>query len=281
MKLATRLACVVLAFAAVALGSAQSDSSFINSAQRYVRDKMQSDQRTRITIDEWYSSEVVRMGRDEVVVKGMGRARRPGTAEFARFSYDVKMYTERRLAPVVNYRLDRWQNEIRYDDRYFQDRTRALVRNRLERELGVSLFVDFQRMNMYDSGRNQRGVRGSGVMYRDSHERKGSFDYDIRFDRQSGSPNDIRVDIKTRPGDWGNIGERGFVDRARQAVMREFSRDTTFIWRNDSVGNVVFGNRTVKGEFTARRGNKPGTWRYTVVLGNGTGDVKDVRIQRN
>ncbi len=75
--------------------------------------------------------------------------------------------------------------------------------------------------------------------------------------------------------------ERRWIREARGAVEDDFSRSTRFDWDDETVGQVVFGNRTVTGRFEARGGNRPGRYRYTVVMGAGTMNVKSKSVSRD
>jgi len=115
---------------------------------------------------------------------------------------------------------------------------------------------------------------GSGKVYLDG---RGSFDRVTL----SGSGSNYRYNLDFSSGDTGPGGDfDGFRDVARKGVRKKFNHTTSFEWYSETIGEVVFGNRTVKGEFRAKGGNNPGHYRYTVVLGAGTGSVKSVNYSR-
>ena len=82
-------------------------------------------------------------------------------------------------------------------------------------------------------------------------------------------------------GDLTNTQQQRFINVAREGVRGEFSSSTRFDFSGESVGDVVFGERTVTGSVRARGGNKPGNYRYEVVVRNGTMTVKSVNVRRN
>lgn len=100
--------------------------------------------------------------------------------------------------------------------------------------------------------------------------RTGNSRFDLDFtSRDDGSGNDT----------WDR-DEIRFLEEAKKAVRKKFSRPTDFEWSRESVGKVVFGQRTVTGEVRARGGNNPGYYKFRVVLGAGTKDVKSVNLDR-
>ena len=283
-----RLYAAALILAVAVTGAlAQSRQNYINTAHRAVEDKMERDWRTSVKIEEWISSEVQNQDRDEVTVRGRGRGTKRGDNRIGRFDYTVRIFTRRRMAPIVSYDVRSWDDQWRYDDRYFRREAESLVRAKLERDLRGNLFVDFRNVSLYDGRGNLRGVKGEGTMYRRASDRRGSFTFDVRFDRRNGDAEAVIVSIRNRPdngsGGWepDNDLERRFIRNARRAVEEKFSRDARFEWYDEEIGDVLFGVRTVKGSFTVRGGNRAGRYDYRARLGAGTGEVQNVSITRD
>ena len=76
------------------------------------------------------------------------------------------------------------------------------------------------------------------------------------------------------------IGDRSFIDKARKAVTAKFPRGTRFNWSSEGVSPIQFGNRMVNGSFEIKSGEKAGKYTYNAVLGAGTGNVKEVFVNR-
>lgn len=274
---------LVLSAAAISISAAQSqqDRKFIDQAHRLVEQKMEADWRTSATINNWYSSRVTYVNQDEVRVSGNGRVTRNSDRRIGTFEYDVTIFTLRKMAPKVDYRITGWdQGESNFDDDYYRLRMLRIVKEDLDRRIGDDLTVEHYRIDYsWGSNRDERVLKGSGVMYRHRGDQKGSFDYEIRFNKYSGRDVWKRINIKSNPWSGGpSTGE--FRDAARQAIREKFRRGTRFSFFDETVGDVLLGNRTVKGYFDARGGDKPGSYSYTVVLGAGTGRVISVNYRK-
>lgn len=118
---------------------------------------------------------------------------------------------------------------------------------------------------------------GSGVI---EHDGRGAF---TRINL-SGSANRVQFNLDFTAGAPGghsdNPEDRQFFDNAHAAIQDKFSRFTRIEWRNESLGNSSFGNRTLRGEFEIREGRDSGVYRYTVIMGAGSARVMSATCNR-
>lgn len=99
----------------------------------------------------------------------------------------------------------------------------------------------------------------------------------------SGNVDSARFSLTFRASngdDGGSVGNKELIYIARRAVKTKFSDNTSFDFYNETAGDVVFGQRLIKGELKASGGNRPGRYRYTVTLGAGTNAPKNVTYTR-
>lgn len=71
-----------------------------------------------------------------------------------------------------------------------------------------------------------------------------------------------------------------FVKHVHQAIEGRYPRHTRFVWEEDKVSSVVFGNRQVNGRFVAYERNHGTRYKYGATLGAGTASVKALHIER-
>lgn len=99
----------------------------------------------------------------------------------------------------------------------------------------------------------------------------------------SGNVDSTRFSLTFRASGWddgGSVGDKELIYIARRAVKTKFSDSTSFDFYNETAGDVVFGQRLIKGELKASGGNRPGRYRYTVTLGAGTNAPKNITYTR-
>jgi|LakMenE18May11ns_1017448.scaffolds.fasta_scaffold9787547_2 hypothetical protein len=124
---------------------------------------------------------------------------------------------------------------------------------------------------------------GTGVV---EHDGRGTFTRVNLSGTVSGAQ--FNLDFNAERWDGGNLGGNGgftsteveFVRKARYAIQDKFSLDARFDWARESVGNVVFGDRIVKGEFQLTEGNNRGRYSYSVSISNGTQSVRSASFSR-
>jgi hypothetical protein len=158
---------------------------------------------------------------DEVTVFGYGVAHRASTSLDAVFTFEVKMYTVRRLAPIVGYSVLRWSTTS-VDDKYLFTAAKEVVRQRLQAELRSSLRLDFTDPRFSNISAEVRLVEGDGTF--SSSRLTGSFKYSIRFSRITGAI--VSVSLTGAPSNpgagWG--GYNAFTEGVAQAHASEYVR---------------------------------------------------------
>jgi hypothetical protein len=241
------------------------------------------------------SGRIVHDGRGEVVeinLNGEGRGR-----SFS-FSFSARR-TPDRPTSVGRY-LMRSEREGQGTARFNDSRTSTNRLNRvllvLERDGHFQVFVrDGASANVEGTyrevGRNElaldverwdgRRASGRGRIILDTRESYDSIELDAQDNRST-----LRFSFTTgrtvvnRPPSMPDREARRFIDNARAGIVDRFPRRARIDFDSETVGDVTFGERTVKGYFTVRGTDQDGRYKFSVTLGAGTANVKGISYSR-
>jgi hypothetical protein len=188
----------------------------VESAKRYVVEKMEADWDTKISA-KWGEARMTQIG-DEVTVVGFGTVSRGESATEGVFVFDVTMYTLRRIAPKVNYSVLRWSSGSPIDDRYLFDAAQIVVRQRLEADLRTSLRLDFAKPQITNPTPETRIIEGDGTFSGRGGWMTGAFKYSVRISKPLGAIE--RVEVTALPSNPG-VGHGGHHNFFTEGVAQQ------------------------------------------------------------
>jgi len=212
-------ACMMFLAGACAIAAAQGFPNPVESAKRFIVEKMESDWQSGVTAT-WGYARTMTSG-DEVTVFGYGLAHRESTNLDAVFTFEVKIYTIRTLAPVVAYSILRWSNTP-VDDKYLFTAAKEVVKQRLQAELRSGVRLDFADPKFSNLSAEVRQVEGAGTFA--ATRLSGNFTYSIRFSRITGAIVSVVMSgAPSNPGaGWG--GYNAFTESVAQSHASEYVR---------------------------------------------------------
>lgn len=276
-------ACVMFLGVAGGIAGAQGLPNPVESAKRYVVEKMEADWQSAVTAT-WGDARTVTNG-DEVTVFGYGLAHRESTKLDTVFTFEVKMYTIRRLAPRVDYSVLHWSNSP-VDDKYLFAAAKAVVEQTIRIELRSLARIDFAEPKFSNVNAEVRLVEGSGTFSTGAGTLSGLFTYSVRFSRISGAiVSAVITGAPSNPGaGWG--GYNAFTEGVAQAHAAEYVRKRegfqVQIQFTGPVTHTLIGKEIdrVAGRGQWRRGNNFAwnDFRYDVQVGVDDGKVVSAMV---
>lgn len=206
---------------AYAAALAQTDGTHIENGRRLLLERVEADVSTRVT-PTWSETQLSKNG-DEVRVVGYGTVKKVSDGKVGVILFDVKMYTLRRLAPSVSYKIEHWTGEP-VNEPYLIRTTNALLRQRLEHEFKGSVQFDMGRPGVFIPTATSRAVSGWGVVSFPGTVSVSGFEYEVVFSSE-GPIRSVRVIFQTPPvgGPIGNPGN-AYTEGIAQAHAAEFVR---------------------------------------------------------
>jgi hypothetical protein len=204
-----------------ALAFAQNQSSYAESAKTLLKDTMERDWETKVSI-AWGDVRSAQEGR-QVNVVGYGLVTRDALQGV--FTFEAQYLTIQHTAPRVSYRVLRWSNEGEPNDRYMVMAAQAVVRQRIESDARTSLRLDFTDPKLTNANTETRVVEGTGTYSGKGGLLSGSFEYAVRFSRKTGAIEGVQVvPLASNPGvGWGGQ-HNAYTEGVAQAHAAEYVR---------------------------------------------------------
>jgi hypothetical protein len=115
----------------------------------------------------------------------------------------------------------------------FRQQARNIVQERLEAKFGTPLKVNIQRMTVSNVSSSISAVRGAGTMWRSTgSDKKGTFTFDIRFNRTTRAATSVSVNVSRNPGDTRPNETMTFAmcrEMATKEVMSRYPNATNIV----------------------------------------------------
>ena len=222
MRTVAKLFAATLAVALASTAISQGQPNYVESAKKLIVEKMEADWTSKVAA-AWGESYTSRAG-DEVNVTGFGTVTRESDKLEAVFTYDVTIYTMRRLAPKVSYTILRWSNAS-LDDHYLVNASQVVVRQRLESDLRGELRIDFAQPTINNVSLESRVVDGTGTFSGRGGWISGAFKYTVRFSRKNGAIENVSVTaLPSNPGVGPGGRHNAFTEGVAQSHASEYVR---------------------------------------------------------
>jgi hypothetical protein len=205
---------VTLVVASIAYGQ-----SAVESAKTLLTDRMASELgEVAVT---WGPTLSWQAG-DEVSVVGFGIVQKGAERTQGVFSFDVHMYTRRRMAPKIQYTIHRWGNQGAVNEKYLSNLAQIAVRQRIETDARSEMRLDFTKQDVSKAKPDGWAVTGSGTYSARGGFFTGAFTFVVQFNEPLGSVRSVSVTpLGSNPG----IGMGGQHNALTESAAQQYARD--------------------------------------------------------
>ena len=162
---------------------------------------------------------------DEISVVGFGIVQKGAERTQGVFSFDVHMYTRRRIAPRVEYSIHRWANQGAVNEKYLSNLAQIAVQKRIETDARTEMRLDFTKQEFSKAIPDGWKVTGLGTYSGRGGFFTGAFTYEVLFNEPLGSVRSFTVTpLGSNPGVGLGGGHNALTENAAQQYARDYVR---------------------------------------------------------